>query len=431
MTPDKIASVLGEPIMIGQLQLANRMVMAPMALAPSPNKDGSPSDQTVAFYERRARGGVAMIIIGGLASNQRLWNETPGGNLRFDDDAKIPGFRRITDAVHAHNATIFTQLMPGLGRMGRPHDGPPIAASPKNVVCPEELMMEGVRVPGGLVTPMPREATLEEIQEAEQEMVEAADRSRRAGMDGVEVSAQMSYLTGSFLSPRTNWRTDEYGGSVENRARIMVNMVSGIKKRVGPDFPVGVRITSNEFLPDGQGPEGYAAIAKLLEAAGADYVALSPGNYETMGRRYYDGEMADSGDSRVFKQALSAPVFVQMMHDPAISAKAIADGNGDVVMLARPLLADPDYARKVVEGRSDTLVACKHMDEHCNYCMRRLALQIPIRCAVNPETGVESRRGGPPPLGRMVKAPVEELMLKMVGSPSLMKLATWVRGKGH
>lgn len=424
MAPNAVADVLGRPITINKLTLANRMVMSPMALAPAPNKDGSPSDETIAFYGNRARGGIGMILIGGLASSTRLWNEIgSNGSLRFDDDAQIPGFRRIADAVHAHNVPIFAQIMPSLGRMSHPRFGQPIAASPINVVIPENLMPGGVRVPGGMVSPMPREATLDEIRAAEQDMVEAAERSRRAGLDGVEVSAQMSYLLASFLTPRTNWRTDEYGGSFENRARILVNIVSAIRKRLGPDFPIGVRITSNEYLPDGQGPEGYAAVARLVEAAGADYVALSAGNYETIGRRYHDGEVAASGDARIFKEALSVPVMLPMIHDPALSAQAIAAGDGDMVMLARPLLADPDYARKVIEGEQDAIVKCRYAEDNCTYCMRRLTLRMPIRCAVNPRLGRESRKGSLPPLKRIIRAPVEEVMLKAVTSRPLMRVA--------
>lgn len=430
MTPDDIARVLGQPIKINELTLANRMVMAPMALAPSPNKDGSPSDQTVAFYERRARGGIGLIFIGDLASNQRLWNETPGGNLMLDDST-VPGFRRIADAVHAHNVPIFAQIMPGLGRMGRPRNGPPVAASPINVVVPEELMPAGMEVPGGMVTPMPREMTIAEIKEAEQEMIDSAVRAQRAGLDGVELAAQMSYLLASFTTPRTNHRTDEYGGSVENRARFLVNIIAAIRKKLGPNFPLGLRITSNEYLPDGQGPEGYAAVAKLVVEAGADYVALSPGNYETMGKTYYDGEVTDSGDSRVFKQALSVPIFAPMMHNPAISARAIANGDADIVMMARPMLADPDYARKVVTGRANTVRMCKHMDSGCGCCMRRLGLQMPIRCVVNPELGAESRNGRLPPLRRVIQAPMEEVMLRAVTSKTFMKVAVALRGNGH
>lgn len=430
MSPDEIAKVLGQPITINKLKLANRMVMAPMALAHAPNKDGSPSEQTIAFYAARAQGGIGLIFIGGLAASRRLWEEAPGGCLRFDSDDAIPAFRRIADAVHAYGTPIFAQVMPGLGRMGKPAEGPPIAASPINVVVPEDQIPNGIKMPGGMATPMPREATLAEIRQAEQDMIEAADRTRRAGLDGVEVSAQMSYLLSSFLSPRTNWRTDEYGGSVENRARILVNIFSGIRQRLGPDYPLGLRLTSNEYLPDGQGAEGYAAIARLVTAAGADYVALSPGNYETMGRKFSDGEVVESGDAGAFKQVLSVPVFVPMIHDPARSAKAIAEGAADVVMMARPMLADPGYAGKVVQGRLDAIVKCKHMDEGCSYCMRRLSLMMPIRCVVNPRMGRESRRGGLPPLKRVFEAPVEQIMLKVVTSRPLMKLVTAVRGKG-
>jgi dimethylglycine catabolism A len=230
----------------------------------------------------------------------------------------------------------------------------------------------------------------------------------------------MSYFMASFLSPRTNWRTDEYGGSPEDRARMLVNIVSGIRKIVPSDFVVGLRITTNEYLPDGQGAEGYAEIAKQVVAEGIDYVALSPGCYETMdlANSAVDGVLIDSGDAQVFRQAVQVPILLQGIHDPAAAERAVADGFGDAVMLARSLLADHDYARKILDHRSEAIVRCKRD----NSCLRRLMLKMPVRCEVNPRTGVESRTSAMPPLRRMLQAPVENTLVSATGSRALMKL---------
>jgi len=422
MTPEQVARILSQPIRINGLTLSNRLVMGPMA-ANAPGPDGAPTAQTIAFFEARAKGGVGMIICGGLLATTRSMEEAPFRPcLRMDIDDFIPEFRKVADAVHAHGVPIIGEIMPGFGRMGIPAPGRPIiSASPKNVVIPEDRFPNGIFVPGGRATPVPAEASLAEIEHYEREMVDAAERVQRAGWDGVEVAAHMSYFAASFLSPRTNWRTDRYGGSVENRARMLVNMVSGIRKRVGPDFVVGLRLPSNDFMPDGQAPEEFVAIAKLVEAAGLDYVALSTGCYETMDRSapMVDGGLIESGEARLFKAALSVPVLMQGLHDPANAAAAIEEGHGDMVMLARQMLADPDYARKATSGRVAEIVRC----DRDNLCMRRLVLNMPIRCAVNPHMGRESRApGAPPPLRRVLRAPVERAVLGLTGSRRLMRL---------
>jgi 2,4-dienoyl-CoA reductase-like NADH-dependent reductase (Old Yellow Enzyme family) len=418
-------SHLLSPITINKLTLSNRIVMGPMA-ATSAAADGSPSAQTLAFFEARARGGVALIILGGSIATSRGYDESPFHPvLRFDIDDHIPAFKRLVDTVHAHGTAIIVELMPGFGRMGVPGpDRPIISASPKNLVIPQERFPRGINVPGGRVTPTPKEASIEEIRYYESEMVKAAVRAYKAGMDGAEVAAHMSYFLSSFISPRTNWRTDQYGGSAENRSRMLVNIVRGIREATSPDFVIGLRLAANDYLPDGQGPRGFAEIAKNVEAAGLDYVALSTGAYETMDKSApnEDGEMVDSGDAGIFKATLSVPVLIQGIHDPQRADQAIASGNGDLVMLARPLLTDPNYARKLIEGRPKDIVKCNR----CNHCMLRLVSGMPVRCPLNPEMGRESRTalGESRPVKRYFQGPVEWVVLKLLGSLFLMGIVS-------
>jgi 2,4-dienoyl-CoA reductase-like NADH-dependent reductase (Old Yellow Enzyme family) len=425
LTPQQIAHVLSAPVRINQLKLRNRLIMGPMA-AHGAAKDGRPGKQTIAFFEARARGGVAMIIVGGINTTERSLEEIPALGLRFDIDTFIPDLRRVADAVHAQGVPIIAELLPSLGRMA--FQGRRISASPINVVMREDRFPQGFQMPGGYATPMPEEASIAEIEKMEREMINAAERVHRSGWDGVEIAAHMSYFAASFLSPRTNWRTDQYGGSVENRARMLVNIVTGIRQRLGPDFVVGLRITANDFVPDSQGPAGFAAIAKQVETAGIDYVALSPGCYEAMDKAMpaVDGDLIDNGDSRVFKKTLSVPVLLQGLHDTARAAQAIAGGHGDMVMLARQMLADPEYARKACEGRIDEIVRC----DRDNQCLRRLMLGMPIRCSVNPRMGRESRSPGRlPPFKRLVQAPAEKLILGLTSSKWFMELVGLVRKK--
>lgn len=419
MTDAGAANILATPFKLGQLNLKNRMVMGPMA-ANAPRPDGGPSDQTIAFFEARARGGIGMIIVGGMVATARGAAEAMvKACLRPDIESLVPDFRKMTDAVHAYGVPIIAEIMPGFGVMGVPSsERPNISASERKLTIPQDAFPKGFIVPGGKTTPVAQKASIEQIQAYEREMIECAVTTVKAGYDGVEVAAHMSYFLSSFLSDRTNRRTDQYGGSSENRARMLVNIVSGIRKRVPAGYVVGLRLPANDYMPDGQGVRGFAEIAKLVEAAGLDYVALSAGCYETMSASApaIDGELVDSGEARIFKETLSVPVLIQGIHDPDRAAKAIADGNGDLVMLARSTLADPDYARKVCEGRPETIVKCVRD----NTCMRRMVFGMPVRCDVNPAMGRESRTSSLPPLDRIVKRPIEEIVLSATGSKALM-----------
>lgn len=413
-------SVLSDPIPLGNTLIRNRFVMGPMAVT-SADPDGRPNEQTIAFLRRRAAGGVGMIIVGGIAATSRSIEEAPFKPLlRLDVDDLIPDFRRVADAVHEFGVPLIAEIMPGFGRMGVPAPGRPIiSASPINVVIPEENFPDGIFVPGGRSTPLPDAATIEEIQLYELEMVKAAVRAFKSNWDGVEVAAHMSYFAASFLSPRTNWREDDYGGSLENRARMLVNIVRGIREKLGSDFIVGLRITANDYVQDSIGAEGFAEIARLVEKAGADYVALTTGCYETMYKSASstDGELISSGDAKKFKSKLTVPVILQGLHDPSAGAEAIDQGHGDLIMLARPLLADPDYPKKVLSGKTSEIIKC----DRKNLCIRRLAFNMPARCSANELVGRESRKGRRKTFKEILVMPFEASILWLTGNRRVMK----------
>ncbi|HWI74342.1 MAG TPA: NADH:flavin oxidoreductase [Baekduia sp.] len=413
------SEILASPLTINSVALANRIVMGPMA-ALEPEQDGRPSEQTLAFLAERAKGGVGLIILGGTVATTRAYRESRFQVLRFDEDRFVPDLKRLTAAVHAHRTPIFAELTASFGTMGKPAPGLPlIAASPKNVVVRKDRLQAGTYAPFDVPMPMPRAATLAEIHEIEQGMAMAAQRAQRAGFDGVEVASMMSYFLASFLSPRTNWRTDEYGGTLENRARILVNIVRLIREKTGPQFPIGLRIAANEHLDGGQGPEEFAAIARLVEREGLDYVALTDGNYESMDAVNVDAPTIVHGEARVFREALSCRLILGGIHSLANLARAVDDGYGDAVMLARQLLADPEFAKKIGERRYDDLVLC----DYNNSCSRRLMFGFPIRCANNPRMGRESRHPGDrPPLRRVAKAPIERAVVSAAGSEGLIEL---------
>ncbi|WP_262106432.1 NADH:flavin oxidoreductase [Arthrobacter sp. Marseille-P9274] len=426
MSPEAttVAEVLSSPWKIDGLTIKNRFVLSPMAVL-QPTKDGHPSDQTIAFLTTRARGGAGLLIIGGGVATERGNQEAPFQPLmRFDRDDFIPGLKRMVDAVHAHDVPIFAQIFPSFGAMGVPGEGrPTLAASPKPVHMGPPRLPHGFYIPGGRTNPTPAEITTEEILKVQNQTVAAVRRAKAAGFDGIELGAHMRYLYSSFLSPRTNWRTDEYGGSAENRARILTDTVRAIRAEVGTDYPVGLRMSVNDHLPDGQGPEGFAETAAIIAKEGLGYIALTDGNYESMDDNLpsSSGSMMEHAEPQAFRAALpNTPLLLSSTYDPQQSADAIANGHGDGIMLARQLLADPEFPNKVLQGRLNEIVWC----DHENSCLRRLILNVPVRCHKNPAVGREAvLAGAKEPISVKLKRPAEAALIAAAGSPLLMGIA--------
>ncbi|MCY1287119.1 NADH oxidase [compost metagenome] len=411
------AAVLASPLKINGLEIRNRIILGPMAVL-RPTEDGRPSEQTIAFLKRRALGGVGLIIVGGSVCSERAWSESPfAPNLRFDKDEFVDDLKRLTATLHEHNTPVFAQLFPSFGRMGVPRNGRHIsAASPKPVSIGSGGLPNHLHIPGGRITPVPLEANIEEIKDLEASVVAAARRAKAAGFDGIEIGAHMCYFYSSFLSPLANQRTDEYGGSAENRARILRDLVAAVRTEVGPDYPVGVRMSVNDHMPGGQGPEGFAEVAAHIARAGLDFISLSEGNYESMRDNVpsNSGNMLAHGEPQAFRKALGSEVllFLSSTPDPQQAADAISAGHVDASMLARQMLADPDYALKVIQGRESEIVWC----DHANSCLRRLILNAPVACHKNPEMGREHPGAKRSSLG-------QDLAVWAVGNELLMGVA--------
>jgi 2,4-dienoyl-CoA reductase-like NADH-dependent reductase (Old Yellow Enzyme family) len=411
-------SSLFQPIRINGAEIKNRIVMAAMAVGDG-SPLGYPTKQTIAFYTARARGGVGLIVLGGCVSTKRAWNETPfGGNYRTDLEEAVPALRELVDAVHALDAKIFLEPMASFGRLGSSKKSglQPVAPTAERLVIPENAFPDIMTVPGGRVMEMPREITIPEIGALEDEMAQSASIAQRAGFDGIEIAAHMSYLVTSFLSPRTNKRTDIYGGSLENRMRFLRNIVDKSRAVVGLGFPVGVKLICNEHVDGGLTVADTVEIGKALERAGVDYLSLSDGCYETL--KYStpseDGALLKHGEPQAFKSTLSIPIVVPSVHDPDLAADTITRGNADMIAFGRPLLADPSWANKTREGKVGEILRCDHDD----YCILRLMTGMTVRCKLNPAMGRESGAPGPP-FTRRVK---ERLVLFGATKPWLMRL---------
>jgi len=232
---------------------------------------------------------------------------------------------------------------------------------------------------------VPRELTPSEIVSFENEFAKAAARAKRAGFDGIEIHACHGHLIAQFLSPNTNKRADEYGGSLGNRMRFLANIIRKTRAQVGENMALGVRISGNEHIQGGLVNQDFKVIVEELQKEGIDYVHVSDGTLESFS--YFlpqtDGTMLD--EASVFKQVLTIPVITPSIHDPAMADRAIQDGKTDMVSLARGLLADPEWARKVSQGQASEIVKCTR----CNFCMSREAVGLPARCPLNPNSGRE------------------------------------------
>lgn len=416
-TTTTAAAVLGSTLKINSLEITNRIILGPMAVL-RPTEDGRPSEQTIAFLTRRAKGGVGLIIVGGSVASERAWNESPFfPNLRFDKDEFVTDLKRLTDAVHEYGTPLFAQLFPSFGRMGVPRNGKWISsASPKSVDMGAGGLPDNLYIPGGRITPLPQEATVEEIKDMEANVVAAARRAKAAGFDGVEIGAHMCYFYSSFLSPLANQRLDEYGGSSLNRARALRDTVAAVRDEVGQGFPIGIRMSVNDHMPGGQDPEGFAEVAGHIVKAGVDFISLSEGNYESMRENLpsTSGKMLEHGEPQTFRKVLGSEVklFLSSTPDPQQAAAAIEAGYVDASMLARQMLADPDYAAKVLSGRETDIVWC----DNANSCVRRLILNVPVACHKNPEMGREYPNAKRSNL-------VQDVLVAATGSSFLMGIA--------
>jgi 2,4-dienoyl-CoA reductase-like NADH-dependent reductase (Old Yellow Enzyme family)/thioredoxin reductase len=366
---------LFSPIKIKSLELVNRAVMPPMGTNLG-NPDGTVSEANLAYIRRRARGGAGLIITEIASvhpSGSAIANE-----LGVYDDRFIPGLKEIADAVHASGSKVALQLHhAGRESLYLLQQGKAIAPS---------------AIPSLIFSLTPQKMTRDEIQEIIIAFGAAARRGIEAGFDAVEVHGAHGYLLTQFLSALSNKRDDEYGGSLSNRSRFMIEVLQEVRKTVGPDFPVSLRLSVEECIKDGYTVEDIQTILPNLVKAGADILHASMGTHGSPGgitsapSEYPPG--FNVWRAKKLKEAVDVPVIaVGRFTDPALADNVIARGEADLVAFGRQFLADPDFLIKAREGRPEDIRKCIA----CNQgCIERLILgEGKIRCALNPETGQE------------------------------------------
>ena len=371
-----------EPIKIRNLELSNRLVMPPMGTALG-NNDSTVSEANLAYIKRRAQSGAGLIITE-ITEVHPLGVASPRC-ISVWDDKFIPGLTKLADAVHAQGSKVAMQLH----HTGRENY---LLQRKKMAIGPSAIPSYIFGFLGA-----PREMTLEDIEETIAAFGSAAVRARKAGFDAVELHAAHGYLLMQFLSGNSNQRTDKYGGDFRGRSRFMIECLQEVRKQVGGDFPMSIRISGEECIKNGYSISDMQTIIPDLVTAGADIINVSFGthgspevNTDTPNPsapvEYEQGFKAQL--SRKIKDVTKVPVIsVGRYSDPFLMDEVIARGDADMIAVARQHLADPDFLKNAREGHQEDTLECLA----CNQgCIERLSLeQLPIRCAINPQTGQE------------------------------------------
>lgn len=362
------------PLKIGTLEVPNRIVMLPLTTAYGED-DETLGQRFIDFYTERAKGGAGLIIVplAPLADGSPV---EPG----LHDDRFLPGVRRLTESIGSWGAKSSCQLISSYHLMLR--NNQPEAVGPSDVF-------------NALLRVTPRALTIDEIRFIVTGYGEAALRAREGGFDALEVMAGGGYLLNRFLSPLGNRRDDQYGGSFENRTRILLEIIDSMRRAVGPDFPIGVRLNVDEQMEGGYRVEESTIIARMLEAAGVNMITFYTGWHEspipTVAPSLPKGAFAHLAGA--LRKAVGIPVIAaNRISDPFIAEKIIADGQADLAGMARALLADPELPHKAKNGRSGEINPCIL----CSRCLgevlsayRSWGEKSGVFCTVNPRAGRE------------------------------------------
>jgi 2-enoate reductase len=374
--PDSRA--LFRPGYIGSLLLRNRVVMAAMGtLAETPQ--GTVSAQAIDYYAERARGDVGMIITADSLSATSS-NPGPYGWSALDTDQQTKAWKPLTDRIKAYGARACVQLSPGLGRAGFAWPG-------MERVFPSASGIPSIYYPDVPTKPM----TLDEIDYIVGCMGRAAACAKIAGFDAIQIHGHVGYLIDQFMTPAWNKRDDAYGGSLENRMRLVTDMIDAIRKEVGPDFPVIFRFCMDHCFDGGRMlEEGQEIIRFLDEYGGIDAYDINIGSYDyhpSLSLNAYFGDQPLIYAVRAARTVTAKPLLNAGNQTPETAAAAIADGLIDFVSLGRSLLADPEWANKVRGGRHGDVRPCIRCNE---YCMNSVWLGMTASCAVNARCSFES-----------------------------------------
>ena len=366
---------LFSPLRLGPLTLRNRIVFS--AHLTNYAEDGLPSEQHAAYYAARAAGGAGMIITEEHSTHPTDW---PYEKLihGFNPEV-IPGYRRITDAVHAHGVPILAQINHNGGQASGMYSRLPVWA-PSPVADP-------------LFREVPKAVEEHEIREIIAGYAKVAGHCAEGGFDGVELQCSHSSIVRGFLSPATNRRTDRWGGSLENRARLLLEIVAAVREAIGPGRVLGVRLCGDELIEGGTTIDEAVAVAKMVEADGrVDYINTSIGVATSTLYMIEASMRIPPGYAMYIPSAIRAAVRLPVIgvgrfKDPLQADRALREGQADLIGVVRGQIADPDFAAKARSGHADRIRTCLSCNQEC---VGRMGLNRWLGCIENPRTGRES-----------------------------------------
>ena len=414
--------MLFSPMKIGNVEIKNRIVMAPMCMGFG-QYNGCATETMMDYYEERAKGGVGLIFTEITRIND-ITGASSFGQLGMSHDYQIPALREMADRIHKHNCKIMVELHhPGRQNLGLMIGTVPICNIGSKLmgnlytkiltqaVIPQGKKLQDKHIVPRTVAPskcerskmsdsVNRELSVNEIKRIICQFIEGAVRVKKAGCDGVELHAAHGYLIQQFLSPNTNKRTDQYGGSLENRMRFLLEIIDGIRLNCGKDFPIVVRLTVDEMYSEiGQNGKGYnleegIKMAKILSDKGIDAIDVSSAAYDTFNywlepttftpgwRKYLASEV---------KKVVDIPVIAaNLIRSPKQAEMQLGEGTQDFISLGRPLIADPHWPNKVKSGNENLIKRCVC----CLYCfesmMKGAYKYTHGNCSVNPFVGREN-----------------------------------------
>ncbi|MGA5042253.1 NADH:flavin oxidoreductase [Streptomyces capoamus] len=339
------------PLRLGGRTARNRIVHTPMSVSYG-DADGFVTRRQVEHYARRAQGGAGTVITENFAVNV-AGRQLPRQTL-VDDERRLPGLRLLAEEIHRHGALAMVQLVHA-GRYAGPWD----VYDARRRLAPSAVPFE--LTPGRTVTP--QEITVEEIEETIDAFGRAAELCERAGFDGVDIHAAQGFLISGFLSPRTNRRTDAWGGGFEGRVRFALEVVREVVRRTSSSFVVGVHLLSDERIAGGWTLHDAVRLAPMLEAEGAAFFFGIPATFETMRLPANAALMKQRGYSVADNAALTAATGVPVvanggLGDPRDAERVLKAGQAAAIGLARALFTDPDWPRKVAAAEPDTVRGC-------------------------------------------------------------------------
>ncbi len=423
------------PGCIGAMELRNRILMCPMGDALA-DPDGTVNDRQLAYYGARARGGVALVIMGSVSASYPYGCYSPG-QTGASDDRFVPGLTRMADEVHRHGAKIAAQITHDAGNSrfdteqgfpvlvpSVPHPDPPDRLS--GMVTPAEV--EAMMKP--FVTPTSKfdikVADEDDIAQLIEWFASAAERLVGCGFDGIELHAGHGYILDSFLSPATNRRDDRWGGPVENRARLLLEVLRAVTSRVGDGVPVWMRINAEErHRPGGETLPDTLRVIEMAVNAGLAAVHVSTFSNPMVGIGICDAHTPqDPGHLRPNFQAVKASTTVPVIGfgrlEPDLAEDVLGSGDADFVAMGRQLLADPDLPNKLARGEADDIRPCIYQYR----CINNIFVNESIRCAVNAATA-EGDEVAPPPAARPRR------VLVVGAGPAGMETAHLLARSGH